>query len=72
MTTTASPWKKRKGGRSILHVLDGQDLALIAGGYSIHQYEPGKYWLENEHGEGTETSEEKVAAMLKEFFDREF
>jgi hypothetical protein len=58
--------------KSILHVLDGQDLAIVAGGYSIHQFEPGKYWLENPDGEGMETSEERVKAMLKEFFEREF
>jgi len=60
------------GVKSIRQVHDNQELALTANGYSIHQFAPGKYWLEHPEGEGMETSEEKVAAMLKEFFDREF
>ena len=33
---------------------------------------PGKLWLTNEHGEGMETSEAKLGAVLEKYFKREF
>jgi hypothetical protein len=51
---------------------------LNAGSMSIRQTrpsrvgEPGKYWIQNGDGEGLETSESKIEAMLAEFFRREF
>lgn len=33
---------------------------------------PGKLWLTNEHGEGMETFESKLGAVLAEYFKREF
>jgi hypothetical protein len=34
--------------------------------------EPGKYWLDSADGEGLETSEDKIEAMLADFFRRQF
>lgn len=34
--------------------------------------EPGKYWLDSADGEGMETSEDKIEAMLADFIRREF
>jgi hypothetical protein len=45
---------------------------IYAGAFRLHNYAKGKFWLSTEDGEGMETSEMKIAKLLKEFYEREF
>jgi len=46
--------------------------AIDIGQFRLVNFAEGKFWLTNADGEGMETSEAKIEAMLKEFFEREF
>lgn len=59
--------------KSIVDVVHhNQEDAVRAAGYSIHQFAPQRYWIENPDGEGMETSMEKIHEMFRAFFNREF
>jgi hypothetical protein len=46
--------------------------SLCIGKFSLRNYAPGKFWLENTCGEGMETSEAKIEELLSGLFKREY
>lgn len=67
--TTDPIWDSRNSDERAFPPLNG----IQAGKYKLTTMrESGKFWLENGDGEGMETSEDKIATMLANFFRREF
>ncbi len=49
-----------------------REQTFAVGEFTLSRPTPGKVWLTNAEGEGMETTEEKLAEALEEFFDAEF
>jgi len=55
-----------------LQVHAPQSIGVRVGPFTVSASEPGKVWIQHADGEGMQTTEAKLAAVLEKFWREEF